>query len=121
MDGVINANEIKDLRKKLRNDSTPPEQKFWYHIRNKQFHKMKFRRQCSIGRYIVNFYNFEKKIAIELDGDNHFETEKQINYDQKRTEFLESQGIKVIRFMNIDIVNNMEGCLEVLETFIKKC
>lgn len=65
MSEVINQSQVKKKRQKLRNNLTKPEEIFWYYIRKRQILGIKFRRQCSIGKYIVDFYSFEKKLAIE--------------------------------------------------------
>jgi len=119
MSELINQKKYKKLRQNLRNEMPKPEQKFWYYIRNKQIEDIKFRRQCSIGKYIVDFYSFEKKLVIEIDGDSHFLSNKALKKDIKRTKFLESQGIKVIRFMNTDVMKNCEGCIDELLHVLK--
>ncbi len=91
-----------------------PEQKIWYYLRDRQIQGIKFRRQCSVGKYIVDFYSFEKKLVIEIDGDSHFISDEAIEQDKIRTKFLELQGIKVVRFANNDVMRNCEGCVEEL-------
>lgn len=94
----------RDLRKNM----TPQERKLWYIIKNRQFFGYRFRRQFPLGQYIVDFMCREKKIIIEIDGGQHNEI-KNIQYDNKRTEYLISEGYKVIRFWNNDIDKNMGG------------
>ncbi len=115
MSELINQSQVKNKRQKLRNNLTKPEEVLWYYIRKRQILGIKFRRQCSIGKYIVDFYSFEKKLAIEIDGDSHFESKEAEKHDKDRTKFIESQGIQVIRFFNTDIMKNIEGCIEVLK------
>ena len=107
------------FRKKLRNNSTLPEVIFWKLIKNRQCANIKFRRQCSIGRYIVDFYSFEARLALEIDGEVHYLPFAQ-NYDFKRTAFLNSLGITVLRFTNDEILKNSEECFELLERFLDK-
>lgn len=76
---------------------------------------VKFRRQVSIGRYIADFYSFEKTIVIEIDGESHFESIMAIKYDERRTRYIESKGIKVIRFRNEEVLENLSECIAVLE------
>jgi very-short-patch-repair endonuclease len=116
MSKIINRDKYKKFRRDLRNNMPEPEKVLWYHLRRKQFMGIKFRRQCSIGKYIVDFYSFDKKIVIEIDGDSHA---KQEEYDQRRENYLESLGLKIIRFNNRDIMNNLESCLNQLATLIK--
>lgn len=96
-----------------------PEQVLWYFIRNKQIEGVKFRRQCSIGKYIVDFYSFKKKLALEIDGDSHSESDEAEKKDQKRNLFLKSQDIKILRFTNTEVMNNIEGCIKKLRDILK--
>lgn len=82
-------------------------------LRNRQFNGYKFLRQKPIGPYIADFYCAELKLVIEVDGDNHAE---QPDYDAKRTFFLESQGLRVLRYANRDILNHLPGVYEHLQT-----
>lgn len=111
---VKNAQNLKQTRKILRTNLTKPEQVFWNKVKSKQFFWLKFRRQYSIWRYILDFYCHSLKICIEIDWDSHFENDA-IEYDKIRTEFLESAWIKVIRFTNKEIMDNIEGVMETLE------
>ena len=95
------------------------ELKLWKKIRNKQLLNIKFRRQYSIGNYIVDFYSAELKLAIELDGETHF-TKDNIEYENKRTKYIESLGIKIIRYSNYEIINNFEGICYDLEKIINE-
>jgi very-short-patch-repair endonuclease len=72
-----------------------------------------FRRQHAIGNYIPDFVSIKKKLAIELDGSQHLEQEE---YDIERTKYLESQGYKVIRFWNNQVMNDIEGVFRAIET-----
>ena len=119
MKAVINHKQRKHLRKKLRNNATKPEKHLWYYIRRRQINGIKFRRQCSIGTYIVDFFSFEKRVVIEVDGDSHFRSKEVIEYDRIRSKFIESQGIRIIRFMNNDVMMNTEGCIERLYEFLE--
>lgn len=92
-----------------------PERKLWYFLRKKQIQGVKFRRQCSIGKYIVDFYSFEKKLVIEVDGDSHFVSEEAEKYDQKRSQYIQSNGLRILRFTNIEIMQNIEGCIARIE------
>ena len=100
--------------RQLRKNMTPQERKLWYIIRNRQFYGYRFRRQFPFGQYIVDFICREKKIIIEIDGGQHNEI-KNILYDNKRTEYLISEGYKVLRFWNNDIDKNIDGVYEKLK------
>jgi very-short-patch-repair endonuclease len=95
----------------LRKNLTDAEQKLWRHIRNRQIKGFRFRRQAPIGNYIVDFVCFEKKLIIELDGGQHSEQQE---YDHHRSLWLKSKGYTVIRFWNNDVLNNIEGIMEVI-------
>lgn len=86
-------------RKRLRKNLTPAEATLWRLLKSKQLNGIRFRRQFSIGNYIVDFYNHPFKLAVELDGAGHF-SEDGIIKDKIRTEFLNSIGVEVIRFEN---------------------
>ena len=97
----------------LRNNLTPQEQKIWNLLKNRQFHGFRFLRQYVIGQYIVDFICRSEKIIIEIDGGQHNEN---IDYDVRRTKYLEMLGYKVIRFWNNEIDNNIDGVYQKLET-----
>ena len=101
----------------LRNNMTKEEKHLWYdYFKNCS---IKFSRQKVLGRYIADFYSAEAKLVIELDGSQHFEKENRI-YDEKRTEFLEQYGIKIIRIPNNEINNNFEGICRYLDKQIEQ-
>ena len=97
----------------LRKNLTSQEKTLWNLVKNRQINNRKFRRQVPIGNYIVDFLCKEKSLVIELDGGQHNQLIN-IDYDNKRTEYLESCGYKVIRFWNNDVDNNLEGVYETL-------
>ncbi|MEA3447230.1 MAG: DUF559 domain-containing protein, partial [Bacteroidota bacterium] len=102
---------LKTFRRKLRNNLTPAEAKLWTMLKNKKLDGKKFRRQHSFANYILDFYCPEEKLAVELDGQGHFEASQE-EYDQERDLFMEYYGIKVIRFENKWVWNNAEGLLD---------
>ena len=104
----------------LRNNLTPAERQFWNTLRQMPFYKtIKFNRQKPLGEYIVDFYCHEHRLVIEIDGDTHGEEEEQ-RKDRIRTRFLESQGLRVIRFTNLDVTNNIEGVMFQLTQIIEE-
>ena len=106
-------------RKQLRNDATQAEKMLWYKLKNNQLAGRKFRRQHSVGNYILDFYCPEERLAIELDGEHH-ENDMQKDYDQKRTEFLNRLKITVIRFKNTDVIFGRDPIIKkILERFKK--
>lgn len=96
--------------KKLRKNSTDAEHKLWYHLRSHRLNHLKFRRQISIGKYIVDFICFSKRLVIEIDGGQHNEVQQK-NYDIKRTKYLNQQGFHVLRFWNNEVLQNVDGVL----------
>jgi very-short-patch-repair endonuclease len=99
--------ELRTFRTELRKILTPAEARFWTIVKNSQLDGRKFRRQHSIGRYILDFYCPSERLGIELDGKSHFNALSHI-YDQERTWFLERFGIKIIRFENKTVFENEE-------------
>ena len=106
---------MKPLRKTLRSEATPAERELWNILRQSNLGGYKFRRQHSVGRYIVDFYCPMERLAIELDGDSHF-TDEATDYDHERTAFLNSLNIRVLRFLNTDVHENLIAvCERILE------
>ena len=80
------------------------------HLRNRQLDGLKFRRQQSLGSYIVDFISFDVKLIIEVDGGQHNETVT-TEKDEQRTKWLEGKGYQVIRFWNNEVLENVDGVL----------
>ncbi|MFO7583727.1 MAG: DUF559 domain-containing protein [Anaerolineales bacterium] len=97
--------------KELRRNLTPAEQKLWASLRNDQL-GVNFRRQHAIGPYIADFCCIKKRLVIELDGGQHLE---QADYDQERTEFLQSKSYRVLRFWNNDVLNDLDGVITTIQ------
>ena len=93
------------LSRQNRKTPTQAEQTIWKLLRNRSL-KYKFRRQQQIVNYIVDFVCFEKQLIIETDGGQHDILQPE---DKVRTEFLNKQGYKVLRFWNNDVLKNIEG------------
>jgi adenine-specific DNA-methyltransferase len=90
----------------LRAQPSDAERKLWTVLRNRQLAGHRFRRQAPIGRYIVDFACFERKLVVEVDGGQHATAAQQ---DAMRTAWLESQGFRVLRFWNHDVLGNIDG------------
>jgi very-short-patch-repair endonuclease len=93
----------------MRHTPTEAEDKLWQHLRNRQLTGLKFRRQHSIERFIVDFYCAEAKLIIEIDGPVHEYSEEE---DVIRQEFLESRGFRVLRFTNEHVFNSLDDVLK---------
>lgn len=99
--------KLTQLARKNRNNPTPAEKKLWYEILcRKQFVGYKFTRQKPLGGYIVDFYCSKLQLVIEIDGDSHVE---KAEYYEARTDILKQYGLKVLRYTNRDVMNNIEG------------
>jgi very-short-patch-repair endonuclease len=99
--------------KELRKNKTNAESVLWYHLKNKQLERYKFKRQQPIDKYVVDFVCFKRKLVIELDGNQHGYV-KNKEYDRKRTKFLNTLGYRVIRFSNTDVLLNINVVLETI-------
>src|SRR5436190_12475565 len=86
-------------RRALRREATDAEALLWSHLRARRLQGFKFRRQHPCGPYIIDFFCAERRVAIELDGGQHFEAAA-LAYDQRRTGFLALRGLTVMRFTN---------------------
>ncbi len=88
----------------------PAEVMLWTKLRGKNLNNVKFRRQYSIGPYIVDFYSPQMRLAVEIDGESHFIDGADIR-DRDRQAFIESPGIYVLRFTNRDIYERLDGVI----------
>ena len=104
--------------RRLRREMTKEERKLWYgYLR---YHPAKFYKQKIFGSYIVDFYCDTAKLAIELDGSQHFEPAGQ-QHDDQRTLYLQAQGILVLRFSNTDITRHLEAvCAQIDDTIDRR-
>ena len=107
---------LKGFSQKLRKEMTKEESLLWYRFLRK--YPARFRRQYIIGNYIVDFYCHQARLVIELDGSQHCE-EEAVQYDQSRTQYLESQGLKVLRFSNLDILRQFSAVCEYIDETVK--
>ncbi len=111
-----NAN-LKQRSQQLRKAMTKEESLLWYRFLRK--YPMQFRRQYVIGNYIADFFCHKAKLVVELDGSQHYDLEKQA-YDQERTACLESQGLVVLRFSNLDVLRKFSNVCEVIDEAAKR-
>jgi very-short-patch-repair endonuclease len=111
MTQLYNQNSEKDKRRQLRQNITKAEKLIWDKLRDRQLENCKFRRQYSADKFVIDFYSPELKLAIEIDGDSHF-LDGAVEYDKARQEFIESAGIKFLRFTNNYVYANLPVVLE---------
>ena len=95
------------LAQSLRNNATPAERRLWWHLSKRQLQGHKFSRQMPIGPFVADFLCRKARLVIEVDGGQHCESRR----DQSRTDFIEAQGFRVIRFWNNEVLENIEGVL----------
>ncbi len=110
------ANYRADLKQKartLRTNMTDAEQKLWFYLRRKQMENIQFYRQRPIENYIVDFYAPSIKLVIEIDGAQHAEIKNAI-YDNERTQYLNSIGLTVTRFNNLQILTETNSVLQTI-------
>jgi very-short-patch-repair endonuclease len=115
--GIYNTSKSAAHRNELRKSLTPAEAVLWKCLQRSRLLGKKFRRQFSIDRYIVDFYCPECRLAIELDGQGHFAINVD-SYEAERTKYLESCGIRVLRFENKVIFENLDAVLEAIKAGI---
>ncbi len=104
-------NEALSNAKRLRTSQTIAEQRLWNQWRAHRFMSLKFKLQKPIGRYIVDFVCIEQLLIIEIDGGQHAE---QMQYDQNRDSWLRGQGYTVLRFLDNEVIKELESVLEQL-------
>ncbi|MDD5686359.1 MAG: endonuclease domain-containing protein [Elusimicrobia bacterium] len=102
----------------LRKNQTDAERKLWFILRNRSLSGVKFRRQFSIGRYILDFYSPVYKLGIEADGGQHYEDEGK-KRDELRTKELSKFGVEILRFSDRDILCDIEAVYEVIKNTIE--
>ena len=110
---IITSN---DKARHLRRNGTPAEIKLWQYLRNRML-GVKFRRQCPVGPYILDFYSSDVKLCIELDGTVH-DSLNAHSYDSDRTQYLNGLGITVLRFDNSIVFDCIDGVIESILHFI---
>ena len=110
---IHNERDQKLLRQTLRNNATSAEAILWRALKGKQVEGLKFRRQFGVGPYVLDFYCPEIRLGIELDGGVHKESCTK-EYDEMRTKFLAENRIRVLRFENELVYNNVEGIIEAI-------
>jgi primosomal protein N' (replication factor Y) len=95
---------------------TDVERRLWSAMRGKQLEGCRFRRQHPIGAYVADFACVERMLVIELDGGQH---QNQKPYDDARSRYLNQQGWQVVRFWNSEVLENLDGVLEVIVEKLK--
>ena len=107
--------ELRQRSQELRKQMTKEERHLWYDFL--KTYPVQFKRQYSIGPYFADFYCYKAKIIVELDGSQHCEP-KAMEYDRKRTAYLQKQGFLVLRFSNVDVITQFRAVCETIDTAI---
>ena len=108
---------IRQRAQTLRKNMTKEERRLWYDFL--KTYPIQFKRQFVIGNYIVDFYCHKAKLVMELDGSQHCEQDDMV-YDQKRTRFLQQQGLYVLRLSNLDVLKNFEGLCQNIDFAVRQ-
>jgi len=120
MTKLYNKESEKEKRRFLRNNQTATEKLVWLYLRKKQVLGVRFLRQYSINSYILDFFCPLLKLAVEIDGDSHFESDEAIEYDKQRENYLKSIGINIIRFTNQEVIENLEKVINKIDEKVKE-
>ena len=104
---------LKAQARSLRANPTDAELRLWYRLRRKQILGVQFYRQKTIGNYIVDFYAPVAKLVVEVDGAHHLAL-SQAEYDKRRTEYLEQQGLKVLRFDDRQVLLQIDSVVQAI-------
>jgi very-short-patch-repair endonuclease len=117
MTKLYNKTSEKDKRQSLRNNMPLAEQLVWARLKGKQIDNCKFRRQYSVGGFVVDFYTVEIKLAIEIDGDSHFTDGAEVA-DRERQSLIESSGIRFLRFTNRQVDEELGAVIEAISQMV---
>ena len=112
-DRIHNRPTGKPRRKNLRNAGTAAEAVLWKCRQRRQILGRKFRRQHGTGPYIVDFYCPDSRVIVELDGAAHYSPVEN-EYEQRRTAYLQSLGLTIVRFENREIADDLEAVVEMI-------
>lgn len=108
---------LKQRARELRKQGVLSEALLWHQLKGKKMCAYQFTRQKPIGDYIVDFYCSKLKLAIEIDGESHY---GKFQYDRQRQQFLESLGLRVLRFNDTDVKRDMDNVLMAIEGWIAR-
>jgi len=109
--------KLKKYAKNLRKNMTDAERLLWSKIRCKQLKNYQFYRQKPIGDYIVDFYSPKAKLVIEVDGGQHYNIDGK-QKDEIRDRYMKQMGLKVLRFSDVEVFNNIDGVIEIIWRFL---
>ena len=110
--------KLRDRSRQMRKEPTPQERRLWYDFLRTAVPQ--WNRQRIIGEYIVDFYCAKAKLVIELDGNQHYDGNGLIEYDQLRTDYLNALGLKVLRFKNEEIDQHFFAVCKQIQSEVEK-
>ncbi len=119
MTRIFNQTSEKEKRRKLRKESPQAELRLWYRLRHRQLLGCRFRRQYSVGAYVLDFYCPQLRLAIEIDGGSHFQPGSP-EYDEQRQREIEALKIRFLRFRNDQVFENLDGVLESIAEIVRE-
>jgi very-short-patch-repair endonuclease len=117
MTDIFNKSSMKTIRRELRQTATEAEETLWEQLRGRRLLGLKFKRQASIGNFVVDFYCSSRELVVEVDGSVHDDAAVREN-DELRQQALESLGLTVLRITNNEVRNDMEAALGKLKQFL---
>ena len=109
--------KLTKLSQTLRKNQTKEENLLWYNFLRR--YPLQFRRQYKIGSYIVDFYCHKARLVVELDGSQHYDPDGKVR-DALRTQYLESAGLKVLRFSNLEVTRQFQGVCEAIDLSVRE-
>jgi very-short-patch-repair endonuclease len=112
--GPVKSARARDLRR----DFTDAERLLWRHLRRSEIFGVRFRRQVPFGPYVLDFYCAKAKLAVELDGGQHFE-DAGLRKDRQRDEFVASLGIKTLRYTDEEALRKIDDVLEDILRYVR--
>ena len=110
--------KLKSLARELRKNMTDTESLLWSRVRRKQLKGHQFYRQMAIENFIVDFFCPKAKLVIEIEGGQHY-YDKGLEADKLRDGYITNLGLRVLRFTNLDVLQNIEGVLEHINEYLK--
>jgi very-short-patch-repair endonuclease len=113
------SHHLKPFSRRLRTGMTDAKQKLWHRLRRKQIDGLQFYRQKPIGPYIVDFYAHQAKLVIEIDGAQHLDTLGRYR-DTARDAWLRQQGLRVLRFDNLQVLRETDAVLEAIASMARE-
>lgn len=119
MNRIFNQKTQKEKRRALRKRSTRGERLLWQNLRNRSIEGFKFRRQHSVGPFVLDFYCPELKLAIEVDGYSH-DSEESKKYDAERQKIIEVYEVRFLRIRDEEVHENIDKALDKVKTEISK-